>query len=442
MAEEEVTIENTLMRYVSRTDKASLHKNDAATLARLLAFGETPSAPALDPRRRDCVTASDVAAICRESSYETTEEVLRKKMFHTSFPDNKFTLHGKKYEPVAIAKVAAGSVDGSKVKAVHYIKFVQAADVPWIGGTLDGILELEDGRVFVLEIKCPLSRKIVDGFVPFHYMSQIQTYMFITGLNACAFAQFAPAGLKGVRKPSPEILSITLVTRDPGYVPLRLPMLKAFHDRLVGWRHVGEQVLTSAVAVAQHAWRCKKRGSNDPAGRALRVACASVMFRICSRRRGAYEGKCSLPAPVEGDAEVVQVARELAECNLPPPAPHPYRDPGYGTQPEDVVCWVVVDPAEGPLRSKRPWRPASRCATYGAVPENPAECCLVRFEGEDDRGPTAPPTTTQTNRPPLYQQPGQKRRCTPYPTPYRGARPRNDPFLVPNDGEVKCFVSF
>lgn len=384
------TIEDTLLRYASREDKRTLHANDAATLAKLLARGEAPSAPALDPRRRDCVTASDIAAICGENGFETPVSVLRKKMLHTSMPDNEFTLHGKKYEPVAIAKVVAGSVDGSKVKAVHYLKFLQGEDVPWIGGTLDGVLELEDGRVFVLEVKCPLKRRIVDGCVPGHYMSQIQTYMFLTGLNACVFAQFAPYGLRGVRKPSPEVLSLTLVARDPRYIPLRLPLLKRFRDRLVGWRHVGEQALSCAVAVAQHVWR-HRGGAPDRAGRALRIACAAITLRICRARRRAYEGDPGrLPRTAPGgDPDMDAVRAELAECGKPPPAPRPYVDPGFGEQEEDVVCAVLVDPTDGPAGSRRGgwWASANAPLPREALshlPAVPATACIVLPETPEE----------------------------------------------------------
>ena len=385
------TIEDTLLRYASREDRRSLHKDDAVTLARLLARGETESAPALDPRRRDCVTASDVAAICGENSYETPVSVLRKKMLRLSTPDNEYTLHGKEYEPVAIAKVAAGSVDGSRVKAVHYLKFLQGEEVPWIGGTLDGVLELEDGRAFVLEVKCPLKRRIVDGCVPGHYMSQIQTYMFLTGLNACAFVQFAPLGLRGVRKPSPEVLSITLVARDPRYIPLRLPLLKRFHDRLVGWRHVGEQALSCAAAVAQHVWRCRRAGIPDPAGRALRVACAAITLRLCHARRRAYEGdpRSLPPTAPGGDPDMDAVRAELAECGAPPPAPRPYVDPGFGEQEEDVVCAVLTDPADGPAGARRGgWRASANAPlpheALSRLPATPAQSCAVLQETAEE----------------------------------------------------------
>lgn len=240
--------------YDDKINKTLLHLNDQATLKSLLERYHNDAPPGLDPRRTYSVTASDIAAICGENPYETADGVLRKKMFHVVTPDNENTIHGRKYEPIAIGQVKGKVIDGSKVKQVYYIKYVAHPKYTWLGGTLDGIIELEDGRVFVMEVKCPLKRRIIDGLIPSYYMSQVQTYMFITGLNACVFVQYKPK--MGPR--SKEKLDLTLIKADEWYIPIRLRILKQFRDRMVIWRYVQEQMGIMAVNALKNRWLGKR----------------------------------------------------------------------------------------------------------------------------------------------------------------------------------------
>lgn len=235
-------------------DKQVLHAQDQDILRRILSCHKTESQPALDPRRRFNVTASDIASICGENPYETPHSVLMKKMLHVTNFDNENTRHGKKYEPIAIGIVSTMTIDGSRVKAVYYVTYMNHPTYPWIGGTLDGIIELMDGRVFVLEVKCPLKRRIEPGTMPAYYMSQIQTYMYITGLRACVFMQYKPKMTVRTK----ERIDLLLVRRDDAYMPLRLPLLKEFRDKMLIAAYIQEERCTAMSNVMKHLWMQRK----------------------------------------------------------------------------------------------------------------------------------------------------------------------------------------
>lgn len=231
-------------------DKQALHAHDQEILRCILDSHRTDVQPMLDPRRRCNVTASDIASICGENPYETPHSVLMKKMLHITNFDNENTRHGKKYEPVAIGIVSTMTIDGSKVKAVYYVTYMNHPTYQWIGGTLDGIIELMDGRVFVLEVKCPLKRRIEPGTMPAYYMSQIQTYMYITGLHACVFMQYKPRMTARTK----ERVDLLLVRRDDQYMPLRLPLLKEFRDKMLIAAYIQEERCTAMANLMKYLW--------------------------------------------------------------------------------------------------------------------------------------------------------------------------------------------
>jgi len=268
--------------YEPEVDRNTLHDNDQKILKDLLAKYKHDGQPPLDPARRFCVTASDLASICGENPYKKSDEVLRDKRYRITFGDNENTLHGKRYEPVAIEIISRMTIDGSKVKNVYNITFVQHGKYGWIGGTLDGLVELEDGRVFVLEVKCPLKRRIQTGVMPDYYMPQVQTYMYITGLNACIFFQYRPPmGLRGKEK-----MDVLLLKRDPLYIPTRLRTMKTFRDKMVVWRYAQEQCMTCVALYIQNRWRSKRmfKGKSMQYRSGVYTTNLLIMLRLCSDR--------------------------------------------------------------------------------------------------------------------------------------------------------------
>lgn len=206
--------------------------------------------PGLSDERAAAITGSEVSSICNQNPYpnEDPKNRFRQKALRIKIQENEAMKHGKMYEPVALNILKTQIVDGSPVVMLFNIHFLTHARYTWLGGTLDGIVVLEDGRVVVVEVKCPKSRKIIHGEVPEVYKPQIQTYLFITGLHQCAFVQYKPRGKRG----SPEIFDITMVDVDVEYMRIRMPMLRAFYSHLELWNQTCYRWLTAWVLMHAH----------------------------------------------------------------------------------------------------------------------------------------------------------------------------------------------
>jgi putative phage-type endonuclease len=96
-----------------------------------------------------------------------------------NYKDNKFTLWGKKYEEIANRLYCI-----LKNKEVHEFGLINHSKLKWLAASPDGITN--DG--VMIEIKCPLSRKIT-ATPPFYYWIQVQIQLEVCNLYQCDFVQ-------------------------------------------------------------------------------------------------------------------------------------------------------------------------------------------------------------------------------------------------------------
>lgn len=174
--------------------------------------------------RDNMITASDVASAIGENHYESPDAFVRKKVLRTQWSGNAATAHGTLLEPLV-----RDMYDAKYGKKSHEIGVVQHREYPWLGGSPDGITE--DG--LLLEIKCPLTRKI-ENKVPKHYLPQIQLLMEVMDLDECDFVQYRPASAE-----VPEIFVTVRVQRDREWFARHLPAMKASWDRICTGRKTG-----------------------------------------------------------------------------------------------------------------------------------------------------------------------------------------------------------
>jgi len=167
------------------------------------------------------LTASDAATAIGCNPYEPPDSLVLKKCGHIKFNGNVATEHGNKYEDEArdIYCERYGEVS-------HEIGLYPHPDYDWLGGSPDGITE--SGKL--LEIKCPLARKITDE-VPVHYLPQLQLLMEILELEECDFIQYKPLSLTWPNEPE---FMVTHVQRDRGWFSKYMPIMKKQWDR-VNW---------------------------------------------------------------------------------------------------------------------------------------------------------------------------------------------------------------
>lgn len=240
-----------------------------------------------------------LSAICGENRFETPNAAFFKKAFDVRFGGNDATEHGKKYEPIAIAKYK--KMSGAKI---FFVRFMLHPEYKFLGGTFDGVAILPSGEGVLIEVKCPYTRSI-GGSIPEHYVGQVQVYMEIANLDRCLFIQYKPAYVTPGRKfHRPEKLSIISVARDPGYFVTRMPILWTFFKRLCAFREGVLPTAAAAAAIIQNVWKCKHRKSTGgkPVS-ALRATLAAIEY---GRQRRMYDG---VKEVVEAEMEYCQRPR-------------------------------------------------------------------------------------------------------------------------------------
>lgn len=180
--------------------------------------------------RGNMLTASDVATALGQNKYQTPEDLIRKKCgLGEPFLGNEATAWGTKMEPIACEMF-----EQKYNLKVFELGLIPHEKYPWLGGSPDGLTE----NNCLLEIKCPMRRKIVPGEVPVHYMAQLQVCMEIMDVESCYFCQYAPFD---VTFPAPEVFDVTIVPRDREWFKKYLPVMDAFWKRVLYYReHLDE----------------------------------------------------------------------------------------------------------------------------------------------------------------------------------------------------------
>ena len=123
-----------------------------------------------------------------------------KELLWGGFKGNMATEYGTKNEPVACAiyegfiKKYLQKVSPDNTATFSYPGLIISQDKPWMGVSPDGLVALtSNGKTFhfLLEIKCPFSRKFYD-IIPHYYFDQIQGLMAILNLPWCDFIVYTP----------------------------------------------------------------------------------------------------------------------------------------------------------------------------------------------------------------------------------------------------------
>lgn len=148
--------------------------------------------------RESVISASDGGTAVGMNKHEAQYNLILKKTVGSTFKSNKFCYHGKKFEEIAtmIYQYRMNvTVDEFGLMAHPTISFLGASpDGICNQYKLDGIHKSKYvGRM--LEIKCPLSRKIqkegpiIDNICPVYYWVQVQLQLECCDLDECDFWQ-------------------------------------------------------------------------------------------------------------------------------------------------------------------------------------------------------------------------------------------------------------
>ena len=180
-------------------------------------------------QRNNAITASDIPTVLGENAYKTPWALLVDKCDANPKPfmGNEATRWGQHYEDIAIEKYSE-----RYSKKVLSFGLLIHQNYSWLGGSPDGITT--DG--ILLEVKCPLKRKIVMGEVPHHYLSQVLLNLEICDLELAHFIEFVPG-----KSDSDFQLNVVEIHRDREWFASEMPKMKDFWDSIVKYREEGIQ---------------------------------------------------------------------------------------------------------------------------------------------------------------------------------------------------------
>lgn len=179
-------------------------------------------------QRKGKLTASDLDAVCGNNKYQSKTEVLFKKNgVSPPFTGNVATRHGQKYEDEAIELYCK-----QYNKRSFDFGLLPHPSIGFLAGSPDGITW--DG--IVIEVKCPLRRKIVKGEIPEHYKGQVFINMEIANLDRAAFIEYKPKELSDTGEIE---LNVVHIDRDPNWFPSILPVVEGFWSEVNTYKEKG-----------------------------------------------------------------------------------------------------------------------------------------------------------------------------------------------------------
>lgn len=179
-------------------------------------------------QRKGKLTSSDVDSVLGNSRYSCFDEVLFKKCgISKPFTGNQATLHGQKYEDEAIDLYCE-----KYGKKRFSFGLMPHPTIDFLAGSPDDITY--DG--IVIEVKCPLIRKIVLGEIPAHYKAQILMNMEICDLDKGVFIEYKPAHMTEDGK---CIFNVVNIDRDREWFKRIFPTLESFWIAVQRYQEIG-----------------------------------------------------------------------------------------------------------------------------------------------------------------------------------------------------------
>jgi putative phage-type endonuclease len=141
-------------------------------------FPEQKSVEWLDARY-NMITASEIASILDCNIYESSYDLLLRKLKPVEELSNSVLEWGIMFEPIAIEFYQFSN------EKVYPVGLVTHPKYSWLGASPDGVLLSNK----LLEIKCPRFRKI-GGKIPLYYWIQMQIQMEVCDMDTCIYNEF------------------------------------------------------------------------------------------------------------------------------------------------------------------------------------------------------------------------------------------------------------
>ena len=190
--------------------------------------------------RSNFLTSSDLGTVLGLNKYKSAEELFNEKtgIVKKDFSDNEAIKHGVKYEAEAISLYCTvlnrksyeiGLVPFNTFRSQNDINSMM--DCSFLAGSVDGVTVANDnGSINIIEVKCPLYRRIKFGTIPEYYYPQVQMNIHILNVSYGDYVEYVPINTHGNSTP---LLNIVRVYRDNEWLKAMYPVLKQFWDGVV-----------------------------------------------------------------------------------------------------------------------------------------------------------------------------------------------------------------
>ena len=193
--------------------------------------------------RKSKLTGSIIDTVLKTNPYQTAEALVCEKAgMPNNFSGNQATQHGTKYEPFAVTEY-----EKRTHRKVLEFGLIAHATHPQLAYSPDGVSVDPSGRTapILLEIKCPLRRKITDK-VPSYYQHQLNLGMDVFDLDMTHFVQFKPSEVFGE-----EVFHLTEVKRVRGWLDAHAQTIEQFWQEVEKWKQIGWYKHPTAIRVLE-----------------------------------------------------------------------------------------------------------------------------------------------------------------------------------------------
>ena len=180
--------------------------------------------------RKHALTGSVIDSVLGNNPYQSYDEcVMDKAGMPRTFTGNKATRWGTYYEDTAAAAFAEHMrCQGMECKLLQF-GLVKHAEHERLAHSPDGIAIFKSRPPCLIEIKCPMYRKIIPGSIPKYYMGQVYLGCEVFGVDDAYFIQYRPANA------GEDILDVTHVTMETDWLTRSLPVVEKFWADVDKW---------------------------------------------------------------------------------------------------------------------------------------------------------------------------------------------------------------
>ena len=190
--------------------------------------------------RKRFLTSSDLGTVFGTNKYKTPEELFNEKIGinKKEYVESDAIKHGIKYESEAIelyckvlnrTSYEIGLVPFNTFRDTDAIN--NSLDCSFLAGSVDSVTVGQDqDSINIIEVKCPLFRRIKYGVIPDYYYPQVQMNIHILNVKYGDYIEYVPVNTQGNSSP---LLNIVRVYRDEEWLKAVHPILKNFWDSVL-----------------------------------------------------------------------------------------------------------------------------------------------------------------------------------------------------------------